>query len=139
MQQCFECLQQPWVAGRKENDDLGGLRVSHLLICSSFYSSTPASWVSTMLLAFQPGNKMYKFLPLRGSWSLMTQLAKHPRCNISSCYGRDWHGILPCPGEEKLTALCFCGFQILCCYSFPFCSQNHRLEPLINRSMICIS
>lgn len=109
----------------KENDDHGGgLKVSHSFICSSFHSSTPASWVSSMLLAFQPGNEMYKFLPLRGSWSLMTQVAKHPWCNISSCFERAWHSILPCPGEEKLTALCFCGCQILCCYSFPFCAPK---------------
>lgn len=126
-QQCFECLQQPCATEqkKKKNDDHGGgLKVSHSFICSSFHSSTPASWVSSMLLAFQPGNEMYKFLPLRGSWSLMTQVAKHPWCNISSCFERAWHSILPCPGEGKLTALCFCGCQILCCYSFPFCAPK---------------
>lgn len=113
-----------WTKRKKNDDHGGGLKVSHSFICSSFHSSTPASWVSSMLLAFQPGNEMYKFLPLRGSWSLMTQVAKHPWCNISSCFERAWHSILPCPGEGKLTALCFCGCQILCCYSFPFCAPK---------------
>lgn len=52
------------------------------------------------------------------------QVAAHPRCYISSSYERAGDRILPCPGEERPTEVCFYGCQILCYYSFPFYATN---------------